>query len=87
MSQYGTQYIIYKLNKRVGFAGPSSVVRILGFTEVPKAGSTFFVCENEKQAKQYSLEYSNNKNFDALIKSGELMLVTLTHWAHWEFLV
>ncbi len=38
--------------RRVKKAGPSKPVEILGLSEVPVAGDTFYVAENEKQARQ-----------------------------------
>jgi len=38
--------------RRVKKAGPSTPVEILGLSEVPAAGDTFYVAENEKQARQ-----------------------------------
>ena len=37
--------------RRVKHAGPSSPVEILGLSEVPTAGDSFYVAENEKQAR------------------------------------
>ena len=38
--------------RRVKAAGPSTPVEILGLSEVPAAGDTFYVAANEKQARQ-----------------------------------
>ena len=38
--------------RRVKKAGPSKPVEILGLSEVPAAGDTFYVAANEKQARQ-----------------------------------
>ncbi len=38
--------------RRVKKAGPSKPVEILGLSEVPVAGDSFYVAENEKQARQ-----------------------------------
>jgi len=38
--------------RRVKKAGPSKPVEILGLSEVPVAGDTFYVADNEKQARQ-----------------------------------
>ena len=38
--------------RRVKKAGPSTPVEILGLSEVPSAGDSFYVAENEKQARQ-----------------------------------
>ena len=38
--------------RRVKKAGPSTPVEVLGLSEVPVAGDSFYVAENEKQARQ-----------------------------------
>ena len=38
--------------RRVKKAGPSTPVEILGLSEVPSAGDSFYVAENDKQARQ-----------------------------------
>jgi translation initiation factor IF-2 len=54
--------------KRVKKAGPSTPVEILGLSEVPSAGDTFYVAENEKQARQVA-ESVIAKNKTDLIKN------------------
>nr|YP_009396408.1 translation initiation factor 2 [Polysiphonia scopulorum]ARW65594.1 translation initiation factor 2 [Polysiphonia scopulorum] len=59
-------------NNRIKFSGPSSVVKVLGFSSVPQAGSLFFSFSTEKDAKKYckeNLNYSSLRNFDYLTKS------------------
>lgn len=53
--------------RRVKKAGPSTPVEILGLSEVPTAGDTFYVAENEKQARQVA-ESVIAKNRENLIK-------------------
>ncbi|NDO45795.1 translation initiation factor IF-2 [Clostridium sp. MD294] len=53
--------------RRVKKAGPSTPVEILGLSEVPTAGDTFYVAENEKQARQVA-ESIIAKNRENLIK-------------------
>lgn len=53
--------------RRVKKAGPSTPVEILGLSEVPTAGDTFYVAENEKQARQVA-ESVVAKNRENLIK-------------------
>ena len=48
-------------------AGPSTPVEVLGLSEVPTAGDTFYVAENEKQARQVA-ESVIAKNRENLIK-------------------
>ncbi len=53
--------------KRVKKAGPSTPVEILGLSEVPSAGDSFYVAENEKQARQVA-ETIIAKNRTEMIK-------------------
>ena len=53
--------------RRVEKAGPSTPVEVLGLSEVPTAGDTFYVAENEKQARQVA-ESVIAKNRENLIK-------------------
>ena len=53
--------------KRVKKAGPSTPVEILGLSEVPSAGDSFYVAENEKQARQVA-ETIVAKNRTEMIK-------------------
>lgn len=57
---------------RIKFSGPSSIVKVLGFSVLPQAGSRFYSFDNEKDAKKYckqSSNYSLAGNFNALTKS------------------
>lgn len=47
--------------KRLSKAGPSTPVEVLGFSEVPPAGETFVVVEDEKKAKQIVARRIENK--------------------------
>ena len=53
--------------RRVKKAGPSTPVEILGLSQVPIAGESFYVAENEKQARQLA-ESIVAKNRENLIK-------------------
>ena len=53
--------------RRVKKAGPSTPVEILGLSEVPSAGDSFYVAENDKQARQVA-ESIVAKNRENLIK-------------------
>lgn len=52
--------------RRVKSAGPSTPVEILGLSEVPAAGDSFYVAANEKQARQLA-ESVIAKNRETLI--------------------
>lgn len=52
--------------RRVKVAGPSTPVEILGLSEVPSAGDSFYVAANEKQARQLA-ESVIAKNRETLI--------------------
>lgn len=53
--------------RRVKKAGPSTPVEVLGLSQVPTAGDSFYVAENEKQARQVA-ESIIAKNRESLIK-------------------
>nr|CRF40122.1 Translation initiation factor 2 [Laurencia snackeyi] len=54
--------IINLLSKKVVLATPSSLVQVLGFSSLPSAGSDFHVVLNDKEAKQYCVNYSSQNN-------------------------
>nr|YP_010619087.1 Translation initiation factor 2 [Pterosiphonia complanata]WAX03100.1 Translation initiation factor 2 [Pterosiphonia complanata] len=56
-------------NIKIKSSGPSSIVKVLGFTNVPQAGSVFCVFDNEKSAKKYCFKHSNVKQLDVVLKS------------------
>mgnify|MGYP000257079949 CR=1 FL=1 len=53
--------------RRMKKAGPSTPVEILGLSEVPSAGDSFYVAENDKQARQVA-ESIIAKNRENMIK-------------------
>ena len=62
----GTQYnkvrgLLNERNKPVEKAYPSDPVQVLGFTEVPNAGESFIIMDNEKEAKRIAGERSRLK--------------------------
>lgn len=61
--------IISSYGVRVQSSDPSSVVRILCFSSIPKAGSPFYCFNNEKEAKKYIAKSSNFVNSDLLFQS------------------
>lgn len=76
---------------KVSLSGPSSVVKVLCFSSIPKAGSDFCCFDNEKQAKKYisesyqlvksdiSLQFLNTRvSFDSKIPSKQLKLIIKT---------
>nr|WMP11839.1 Translation initiation factor IF-2 [Laurencia australis]WMP12050.1 Translation initiation factor IF-2 [Laurencia australis] len=54
--------IINLLSQKIVLATPSSVVQVLGFSNLPNAGSTFHVVFDDKEAKQYCISYSSPSN-------------------------
>nr|YP_009393928.1 translation initiation factor 2 [Polysiphonia sertularioides]ARW62490.1 translation initiation factor 2 [Polysiphonia sertularioides] len=48
---------------------PSSIVKILCFSSIPNAGSSFIVFSNEKEAKKYCLNYSGTDISNSLLQS------------------
>nr|AZL88022.1 translation initiation factor 2 [Harveyella mirabilis] len=78
-------------NKRISSAGPSSMIKILGFDVIPSVGLLFQVLENKKDIKNYYLKYFHKKkdkiflqslstrisfNIDSRIKTIKLILKT-----------
>nr|YP_010850632.1 Translation initiation factor 2 [Lophurella hookeriana]WGH13301.1 Translation initiation factor 2 [Lophurella hookeriana] len=57
---------VYSL--KIRSSGPSSLVKVLGFTKLPEAGSLFCVLNDEKNAKEYCLKHSNVKQVDIALK-------------------
>nr|YP_010619861.1 Translation initiation factor 2 [Symphyocladia marchantioides]WAX03874.1 Translation initiation factor 2 [Symphyocladia marchantioides] len=56
-------------NMKIKSSGPSSIVQVLGFTNIPQAGLVFCVCHNEKSAKEYCEKRSSIKQLDTMLKS------------------
>nr|YP_009393314.1 translation initiation factor 2 [Symphyocladiella dendroidea]ARW61876.1 translation initiation factor 2 [Symphyocladiella dendroidea] len=56
-------------NIKIKFSGPSSIVQVLGFTNMPQAGLSFCVFHDEKSAKEYCGRHSNVKQLDIALKS------------------
>nr|YP_010851622.1 Translation initiation factor 2 [Echinothamnion hystrix]WGH14488.1 Translation initiation factor 2 [Echinothamnion hystrix] len=53
---------------KVKSSGPSSLVQVLGFTNLPEAGSLFCVLDDEKSAKEYCLKHSKVKQVDVALQ-------------------
>nr|YP_009654373.1 translation initiation factor 2 [Pleurostichidium falkenbergii]QCH39660.1 translation initiation factor 2 [Pleurostichidium falkenbergii] len=67
---YGKVKSITNISRiKISSSGPSSIVQILGFTDVPPAGSLFYSFNCEKDAKKYCLNHSHSKQLDNLLKS------------------
>ncbi|MDI6906249.1 MAG: translation initiation factor IF-2 [Thermoanaerobacterales bacterium] len=60
--------------RRVKKAGPSTPVEVLGFSEVPAAGDTFFVTDDEKLAREIADKRQLKKRQDEFRASGRLSL-------------
>nr|YP_010951537.1 Translation initiation factor IF-2 [Laurencia catarinensis]WMP12476.1 Translation initiation factor IF-2 [Laurencia catarinensis] len=60
--------IINLLSKKIILAPPSSIVQVLGFPNLPNAGLAFHVVSNDKEAKQYCVNYSSSENNTNLFK-------------------
>ena len=68
--------------RRIKFSGPSSIVQVLGFSVLPKAGSLFYSFDTEKDAKKYCQEcsiYSSSSDFNSLTKSLNTRITSDTH--------
>jgi translation initiation factor IF-2 len=67
--------------KPVKQAGPSTPVKVLGFTGLPDAGDEFLVMESERAAKQLSDERLETKRTDKLFVPQRATLETLLETA------
>nr|YP_009944596.1 translation initiation factor 2 [Osmundea sinicola]QFR99890.1 translation initiation factor 2 [Osmundea sinicola] len=54
--------------KKVSLVLPSTVVQILGFSDLPDAGSKFEVVNSEKEAKRLCLDYSHQISISNILK-------------------
>lgn len=63
--------------KRVRRAGPSTPVEVLGLVEVPGAGDTFIVFEDERSARQLAEQRQAQRRVEALTENRPLKLTEL----------
>ncbi len=63
--------------KRVRRAGPSTPVEILGLMEVPQAGDTFIIFEDEKAARQLAEQRSATRRIESLSENRPVKLTEL----------
>lgn len=63
--------------KRVRRAGPSTPVEILGLEDVPEAGDTFMVFEDEKAARQLAEQRQAQRRVEALTENRPVKLTEL----------
>ena len=63
--------------KRVRRAGPSTPVEILGLMEVPQAGDTFEVFEDEKVARQLAEQRSATRRIESISENRPVKLTEL----------
>src|SRR5690606_6583126 len=63
--------------KRVRRAGPSTPVEVLGLEDVPEAGDTFLVFEDEKAARQLAEQRQAQRRVEALTENRPLKLTEL----------
>nr|YP_009395385.1 translation initiation factor 2 [Polysiphonia infestans]ARW64365.1 translation initiation factor 2 [Polysiphonia infestans] len=61
--------IITSSNFKVNSRGPSSVVNVLCFSSIPKAGSYFYCFNNEKEGKKYIANFFNSLKSDGIVHS------------------
>jgi len=59
---------------RIPVAGPATPVEVIGFPEVPSAGDTFVVVEDEKKARQIALVRQQKQRLADIAKAGKLTL-------------
>jgi translation initiation factor IF-2 len=63
--------------KRVRRAGPSTPVEIMGLIEVPQAGDSFLVFEDEKAARQLAEQRQASRRMETLTESRPIKLTDL----------
>jgi translation initiation factor IF-2 len=66
--------LIDDLGRRIQFAGPSTPVEVIGFSEVPSAGDIFTVVEDEKRARQIALTRFHKQRSIEIAKAKKLTL-------------
>nr|YP_009398906.1 translation initiation factor 2 [Cliftonaea pectinata]ARW67989.1 translation initiation factor 2 [Cliftonaea pectinata] len=69
--------IISSTGCKLKSSGPSSIVRILGFSAMPQAGSLFIVVDSERDAKKYCSDFANSNN-DILSDSLKILNTRVT---------
>jgi translation initiation factor IF-2 len=63
--------------KPMSEAGPATPVEIIGFSELPSAGDTFFAVPNEKKAKEIVAYFQDEKKIQQLKKQETKEKITL----------
>jgi translation initiation factor IF-2 len=63
--------------KRVQEAGPATPVEVMGFEDIPNAGDTLQVVEDESKARQVSQFRSQKEREESLVKSSRMSLDSL----------
>jgi len=66
--------LIDDTGKRIQYAGPSTPVEVIGFSEVPAAGDIFTVTEDEKKARQIALARFQKQRSLEIAKAKKLTL-------------
>ena len=66
--------LIDDTRKRITEAGPSAPVEVIGFPEVPSAGDTFIVVEDEKRARQIALARQQKQRLVDMARARKLTL-------------
>lgn len=60
--------------KRVLLAGPSTPVEVIGFSDVPAAGDTFIVVDDEKKARQIAMSRLQKQRLAEMARTRKLTL-------------
>jgi translation initiation factor IF-2 len=77
-STYGRIKAMYDdRGKRIRRAGPSTPVEIMGLMEVPQAGDTFMVFEDEKAARSLAEQRQTARRFEQLSENRPVKLTEL----------
>nr|ARW64155.1 translation initiation factor 2 [Chondria sp. (in: red algae)] len=68
--------IVNLSSKVVSSAEPSSIIKVLAFSSIPKAGLSFEAFVSEKQAKHFCLGYSKETNIVNLLQSSNNRIIS-----------
>jgi len=66
--------LIDDTGKKIDKAGPSTPVEVIGFAELPQAGDTFVVMEDERKARQIALARQQKLRAQEMAKKAKLTL-------------
>jgi translation initiation factor IF-2 len=66
--------LIDDTGRKISFAGPSTPVEVIGFSEVPASGDPFVSVEDERKARQIALSRAQKQKTTEVVSHGKLTL-------------